>query len=244
MIDTFDCIRQALDRRTARLDVFFRDDDGGWADEQLLQLLDLFALNRCPIDLAMIPVAASKALASVLRARRHAGERIGFHQHGYGHLNHEATGRPCEFGPSRTPAEQAEDITRGRARLLEHFEDTVDPIFTPPWNRCAASLGQTLAARGFTALSRDASAGALGVPGLSEWPVSLDWFAKARGQRLNRARWAETAARQLGSSDQPLGVMLHHAAMDDVEMTVCARFVSLIVHHPNVRVVAMRELAG
>ena len=244
MADLLDPIRRALDARIGGVEVFFRDDDAGWADERLLRLLDVLAQEACPIDLAIIPAALSDTLAATLRARRREGERIGLHQHGYRHTNHEPAGRPCEFGPSRTREHGIEDVALGRARLLECFSDAMDPIFTPPWNRCDSSMGTVLTALGFRAISRDGSAVPLNVACLHEWPISVDWFAKSKGRRLESAEWSEMAAQRLASSSRPVGVMFHHAQMDDSELAACGRFVSLLVGHRNVRVMPMRELGG
>ena len=244
MTEMFDPIRRALDSRVAGVDVFFRDDDAGWADERLRRLLDVFATEACPIDLAVIPAALSDTLAATLRARRRQGEHIGLHQHGYCHANHEQSGRPCEFGPSRARERRVEDVALGRARLLECFSDALDPIFTPPWNRCDSSMGTVLTALRFAAISRDGSAVPLNVAGLQEWPISVDWFAKSKGRRLESAEWSAMAAQRLASSQRPVGVMFHHAQMDDSELAACGRFVSLLAGHPNVRVIAMRELRG
>ena len=239
-----DVIRRALDGLDADVEVFFRDDDAGWADNRLLGLLDLFAVHQCPIDLAVIPAALSDTLAARLRARRDAGAAVGFHQHGYSHVNHEPEGRPCEFGSSRTRRQQREDVVRGRHRLSERFGHALDPIFTPPWNRCDPAIGEVLLDCDIDGLSRDTSASRLNVAGLRELPVRVDWFAKAKGQRLAPDAWAAMAARELTAADGPVGVMLHHAQMDSDEMNACNAFVRTVARHPKVRVVAMRELAG
>src|SRR3954467_1577014 len=83
----------SLDRSEAPVDVFFRDDDAGWADERLLELIDRFAAHGLPLDLAVIPMELSAVLAERLAERP-----VGLHQHGYAHTNHQLEGRKCEFG--------------------------------------------------------------------------------------------------------------------------------------------------
>ena len=73
------------------------------------------------------------------RAGRPAASRV--HQHGLAHVNHEPDGRKFEFGPSRTHEEQRADIEAGRRLLAERLGDAVEPIFTPPWNRCTRDTG-------------------------------------------------------------------------------------------------------
>ena len=113
-----------------------------------------------PVDLAVIPAELDAGLARELRAR----PRVGLHQHGLAHVNHEREGRRCEFGPARGAAAQRRDIEAGRARLADLLGERVDPIFTPPWNRCTADTGRCLAELGFAALSREARAAPLDVP--------------------------------------------------------------------------------
>ena len=151
-------VEEALDAADRPVRFFFRDDDAGWGDVRLIELLDLFAACSLPVDLAVIPRALDAGLAGELGMRR----RVGLHQHGLAHVNHEREGRKCEFGPARAADAQRRDIEAGRARLADLLGARVDPIFTPPWNRCTADTGRCLAALGFEVLSREARAGAAG----------------------------------------------------------------------------------
>jgi alginate production protein len=49
MTTWLDPLRRALDTASVPLSVFFRDDDGGWANDALCALLDLFASHALPI---------------------------------------------------------------------------------------------------------------------------------------------------------------------------------------------------
>src|ERR1041385_7706803 len=96
-----DPVRKRLDEAAGPITFFFRNDDVGWEDERLFELLDVFWQYEVPIDLAVIPKAISRETAARLR-RQVAGrpELVSVHQHGYAHVNHEQTGRKCEFGES------------------------------------------------------------------------------------------------------------------------------------------------
>ena len=106
---------------------------------------------------------------------------VGLHQHGLAHVNHEREGRKCEFGPSRDAAAQRRDIADGRERLAALLGDRVDPIFTPPWNRCTADTGAVLAELGFAAAVAGGAGGSAGRAGP----------ARAAGQRrlVRPPRW-------------------------------------------------------
>ncbi|MFO1219231.1 MAG: hypothetical protein U1E89_12720 [Burkholderiaceae bacterium] len=220
-------LHAALARRDAPLNWFVRDDDAGWANERLFALLDAMRSADAPIDLAVIPLALDAALADALCARTDASQgRIGVHQHGHAHFDHEGASEPgrktrkSEFGSARSLEARLADLRAGRLRLQRAFGRRLDDIFTPPWNRCAPDLPPQLPALGFALLSRDASAAAQ--PALPELPVQVDWCRHWRGAGgdAGAALGAIDAAlaRAVDSDPAALGLMLHHAVMDDVEI--------------------------
>ncbi|HEX6026142.1 MAG TPA: polysaccharide deacetylase family protein [Solirubrobacter sp.] len=211
---------RALDQAAAPVDVFFRDDDAGWGDDRLLELIDRFAAHALPLDLAVIPTEVSDELARELLERD-----VGLHQHGYAHVNHEREGRKCEFGVSRDRERQRADIAAGRDRLRELFGDRLDPFFTPPWNRCTRDTGECLVELGFTLLSREHRAEPLGL--LPELPVHLD-VARLLPEELDERFAAHVA------SGGPVGVMFHHAVMEPDDMARGDELLALLAAHENV----------
>jgi hypothetical protein len=240
-----DNLRRALDAAAGPVDFFFRDDDAGWADERLFALLDLFERHRLPMDVAAIPRAVTEALASELRARVAAApERLAVHQHGFAHLNHEREGRKCEFGPSRPRALQQQDVETGRRILSDVHGLQECDIFTPPWNRCTEETGEALRATGFRVLSRDVTARPLGVEGLYELPVRVDWFARRKGVRLSLEELGVSLAEAASSAAaSPVGVMFHHELMDDDELTRAGKLLALLAAHTAARCQLMSSLA-
>lgn len=235
---------QALQARPTPLSVFVRDDDAGWDDTSLLALLDVCAGADVPLDLAVIPMAVSPALATQLCRRIDAAPtRLGVHQHGCSHDNHEASGRRCEFGASRSAAAQRADLQAGRARLQALFGPRLDPVFTPPWNRCAEGTPALLAQLGHGALSRDRTAPAQ--HDLPELRVDLDWCRHSGGARCDAAALAQALAAAVHSrrhDGQPLGLMLHHARMGAGELALLGRWLPALRAHPRLRWRLMREL--
>ena len=219
----------SLDQTNAPVDVFFRDDDAGWEDERLLELIARFAEHGLPVDLAVIPAELSPALAERL-----AGAHAGLHQHGYAHTNHQVEGRKCEFGPARSRAQQRDDIAAGQARLVELLGDRVDPFFTPPWNRCTRETGEVLVELASTLLSREHRAEPLGL--LPELPVHLD-VARLAPDELD-SRFAERVR-----AGGPVGVMFHHGVMEPDDMERASELLALLAGHERVRARPMRELA-
>jgi hypothetical protein len=237
-------VRDALDNVSAPVPAFIRDDDAGWDDERLIDLLELLAGLGLPVDLAAIPTEVGPALARELCERIHApGPPVGVHQHGLAHVNHEREGRKAEFGSSRSADDQRRDLLEGRGRLGALLGGRVAPIFTPPWNRCSAVTAACLGELGFRVLSRDAAAAAAKVPGLTEVPIHVDWFARRKGERLSRAAVAERMAADITRGAAPLGVMLHHALMNARERASAGELLGLLAEHPMVRPTPILALA-
>jgi hypothetical protein len=233
----------ALDGADGGVDVWFRDDDAGWRDERLLELLDRFAERGLPLDVAAIPSAVGEELTGELRARHAAASgRLGLHQHGFAHTNHETEGKKQEFGPARSADEQRRDLREGRERLRDLLGDALDPVFTPPWNRCTEVTGRCLLELGVRVLSREARVPPLALPGLAEVPVHVDWFAKRKGERLGRDEIGAQLAAAVRSGG-PVGVMFHHAEMDADEMAAAGELLDVLAGHPAVRPRRVLDLA-
>jgi peptidoglycan/xylan/chitin deacetylase (PgdA/CDA1 family) len=239
-----DPLRRALDDATRPIPFFFRDDDAGWQDDRLLTLMAVFRRHGSPLDLAVIPGALGRRLAHALRVRVEASPGLcGLHQHGYAHENHEDEGRKHEFGPSRDGVSQRQDIERGAAVLHDLLGGAVDPIFTPPWNRCTTVTGTCLVELGFSVLSRESRALPLNMPGLQELPVHVDWQRRSGGVDFSHAEIARALAVQARGTG-PVGVMLHHAVMTDADLQALTGLLTLLCAHDAVEIVLMRELIG
>lgn len=243
MTDWLRPVVRALDERRTPLALFIRDDDAGWDDERLYALLDVVADRGLAVDLAVIPTAVRPALVAEIATRIARGDRVGVHQHGYTHANHEPVGRKCEFGPSRSAAVQASDVAAGQTVLRRCFGDLLDPIFTPPWNRCTGDTVAAVRAAGLRTLSRDRSADPVDLDGLSECTVNVDWFATQHGSRLSPEAWAVYCASVIRAADRALGLMLHHAVTTLTELRRIDDVLAIFATHPVVRSVAMRDVA-
>lgn len=234
----------ALDAAPSPVDIFLRDDDAGWDDARLLALLDCVEQAGAPIDLAVIPRACSASLARELHARMDtAPERIGVHQHGLAHANHETVQRKCEFGGARCTEQQRRDLCDGRARLRDLFGSRLETIFTPPWNRCSSGTPALLAELGYTALSRDRSAPAQRA--LPELPVDVDWCKERHVAALHGedagTRMGLALARRIAAAKK-VGLMLHHADMDAQDLLVLSALLAASMRHPQARWVSMGAL--
>lgn len=243
MRNSLEPVLGALDDRSAPLDVFIRDDDAGWDDARLWELLDCVGWDRVPIDLAVVPRALGPRAARELRARADdAPGLLGLHQHGFAHLNHEPAGRKCEFGPSRAITAQRADLQQGRAMLAAEFEHRLQYFFTPPWNRCTPQTARLLAELGYSALSRDR--GAPAQRDLPELAIDADWCKLRRISPNDAAAVAAAIAeaiRALGSGEA-FGLMLHHAQMDVSDLDLLGCWLGILVRSDRVRFRSMRAL--
>jgi hypothetical protein len=227
-------VEDALDATRAPAVLCFRDDDAGWSDTRLFELLDRFAAAEVPLDLAVIPKHLHPALAAELLER--AGPRLRLHQHGFAHVDHEAARRKWEFGPTRSRALQHRDIAAGRRLLEDLLGDAIDPVFTPPWNRCTIETGECLAELGFRVLSRESRATPLRIPQLREVPVHVDWVRLAPPEAAHRLAAAIR-------SGEPAGVMFHHAEMDTASRDAASELLALVAGHERARPASLLEAA-
>ena len=239
-----DPVAQALDESDTPIDFFFRDDDVGWANDEFRALLACFRRQSLPIDLAVIPSALTAELADeICAAHEKTPALIGIHQHGFSHTNHEVLGRKCEFGISRGQPDQFRDIQLGKMKLEAMLGPALDPIFTPPWNRCTEITGECLKALGFRVLSRDATAPSLALSGLRELPISIDWFGKKNGERLS----FQSLGALIGAAvkqNQHVGIMLHHELMSADERELLGHLLVLLSTHRQARCKLMAQIAG
>jgi len=243
MTGWLDPLRNRLDEAPGPVRFFFRDDDVGWDDECLWLLLDRLACTATPVDLAVIPAQLDGRLAAALarRARRAEG-RIGLHQHGWAHVNHEPEGRRCEFGAARSNDAVRADVRRGRETMLAAFGPAAGEVFVPPWNRCSAATARILRDEGVLGLSRDATAVPFHLAGLAEVPVVVDWLAKRRGGGRVDAAERGTLLATAASGGSPVGVMLHHAAMTDGDLDHVDELARMLHAHPRATFCSIAEL--
>jgi len=242
-VSWLDPVRAALDARTAPATVFVRDDDAGWGHDRLAALVATAERHGVVIDLAVIPDALDDRLAADL-VRWAEGGAARLHQHGRRHANHEPEGRKCEFGSSRSRHDQQLDLSDGARRLARHLGPLVDPVFTPPWNRCTAVTAELLAELGWRVLSRDHTAVPFGRPDLAEIPVTFDWFGKTRGEPWGPVERAERLARSLAAPAGAAGIMLHHAVTEPDELAAIDQLFALLARHPAVVTKPLRDLAS
>lgn len=235
-------VKEALDESPHPVTFFFRDDDGGWDDSRLFALMRLCSDYRMTLDVAVIPNEITPGLkARLQKFLVQSPQLFGIHQHGFAHVNHESDGRKCEFGLSRNFNQQKNDIHMGQQILEREFGDLSDPIFTPPWNRCTIKTADCLVDLGFKYISRDETALPFGLDGLEEIPINIDWFAKKKGIPLGKEAVGNNIAEKIKGGNR-VGIMFHHALMDENEMLGVEALFKLLSAHKNAKVKKMTGL--
>ncbi len=214
--------------------VFFRDDDVDEDEAPLRRLLELFLRWEIPINLGVIPGRLTAAGGELLMQSVSAAPTlIELNQHGWLHLNHEREGRKCEFGPSRTYAEQLADIAQGQARMTETFGPHWSPVFIPPWNRCVVDTYCVLDQLGFRALSVKQGSSVVTGYRFKEISITLDLFSWRGGASLKPAEEIVDELTVQLTRQQTIGVMLHHKVMDERAFTLLESLLDALASHPS-----------
>ncbi len=239
----FDGAMQRLQSEGRAIDLFFRDDDADVDEETLWRLLDLFLAHRRPLNLEVIPGRLERGAAEKLRRRaKEAPALLELNQHGWRHLNHETTGRKCEFGPSRDFETQRADIAAGKTRMEEAFADLWHPVFTPPWNRCTADTHRALDQLGFRVFSKDRGRDLVDGYGFREISTTLDLYRWKDGAQMRPAE--EILRDMLIQFEQPgpVGLLLHHKVMNAAAFAFLDWLLGELASSPGVRIHTFRSL--
>lgn len=243
IVKPFEAVTKVLVNRQTPIKVFFRNDDGGWADQRLQELANEFIQQDLPLDIAVIPDALSAQSVDVISALLDAGGRIAIHQHGFAHTNHQSSGRSCEFGSDRNFMQQQRDIAAGQKRLTTEFGAQVASVFTPPWNRCTSDTAVALQTLGVQYISRIIGSEPIS-DAVPELPVAVDWLKKRKGVRLNTTELVEYICGLLNTDDEVIGVMLHHEHMDQDNRLMLHQFIESLRESQMVSFHAMMDIAG
>ncbi len=200
------------------LPFWWRDDDAVAPTAALDHLAQMSDATGVRVHLAVIPKAATPALAADL-----APNFVPV-VHGWAHVSHTPEGvKNAEFGTGRSAEAALEDVSRGVTRLRDLFGARLAPMFVPPWNRIDPAVVAGLRAAGITALSTfQPRTAALAAPGVAQINTHIDpiFWRGHRGLVDPETLMDQTVAllqdRRSGSADndEPLGYLTHHLVHD------------------------------
>ncbi|GHF40031.1 polysaccharide deacetylase family protein [Seohaeicola zhoushanensis] len=217
-------------RDSLDLPLWWRDDDAVAPGAALDRLLATAAHLEVTPHLAVIPAAATEALAA----------ESGFVAmvHGWQHRNHAPEGeKKAEFRAHRPLPDRLDEAQRGLARLTALFGPRACPVFVPPWNRIDEDMTEGLAALGYRGLSAFGPRSARATGGLVQVNTHLDpidW----RGTRslVDPAALLAQVTRQLadrreGRADaaEPYGLLTHHLVHDAPIWEFSTRFMATLL---------------
>ena len=197
--------------------LWWRDDDAADSGPALDRLLELHRATEAPLSLAVVPAHATAALADRLAAE----PGVDLLQHGYAHVNHAAPGeKKAELGPHRPAMVVLGELGTGWLALERLFGNRALSVMVPPWNRIAPALIPTLPEIGFSGLSTFGPRGRIrpvrGLLQINTHADLIDWkdgggFA---GEAAVLGALVAALARARSVSDEPVGLLSHHLAMD------------------------------
>lgn len=203
--------------------LWWRDDDATQPTPALEALLAVAAETGVAPVLAVIPFAATAALAE--RLARAPAVRVW--QHGLRHVNRAPAGAKSQelvvAAKEGNRADILHHLAEGRARMQALFGAQFSPALVPPWNRIQSELVPGLAGVGFAALStfkpRPTPEAAPGLAQLNTHVDVIDWRGGRRfigDEATASALAAHLRARRLGNVDaaEPTGLLTHHLVMD------------------------------
>jgi hypothetical protein len=197
--------------------LWWRDDDAIDATPALDRLLSLQRTHGMPLALAIVPAGATPALA----ARLAQVPGIDLLQHGYAHSNHAPAGeKKAELGPERPAMVVLGELGTGWLALERLFGPVVLPVLVPPWNRIAPGLVHALPEIGFRGLStfgiRPRTRLVSGWVQVNTHIDLIDWSTRRfAGTEAVLDAFARALASARTGSDEPLGLLSHHLAMDE-----------------------------
>lgn len=242
MVEPLDVLAEILEASPVNRQVFFRNDDGGWADSRLQSLCECFKALEIPLDIAVIPKALTARSIDLLKAVVAADSgQFHLHQHGYAHVNHQKEGRSCEFGSDRELQQQLEDIAQGQYIMQDHFQEKAEPIFTPPWNRCSSATPLALRELGFQLLSRIDGSDSI-EDCIAELPVTVDWLKKRKGVPLNQDEIINSICLAFEGNNPFVGIMLHHEQMDQTNREQLANLIAVLKSSRKISFVSMLSI--
>jgi hypothetical protein len=234
-------LQQAAGKRRR---IFFRADDVAVPSRSFSALAEVFVKQGVPLSPAVVPVwLTERRLAGLKATVGNAFSSWCWHQHGYRHMNHEATGKKYEFGPSRPAEDKRRDITRGRDRLQGLMGDDFSPVFTPPWNRVDEETLHILRDEGFRAISRSAGAKPPAVGILPDIPVQVDLHT--RKEEDPAEAWTNLYAEFEQALEQDIcGVMIHHQRMNKAAVDFLDLLLRVLKEKPDIELLRLDEMVS
>jgi hypothetical protein len=166
-----------------------------------------------------------------------------WHQHGWRHVNHEATGKKQEFGDTRSRTDLEHDIGCGKRRLENLLGKNFFPVFTPPWNRCDQKALDLLNKMDYTAVSRSLGCSPPPPPGLPNLDVNVDLHT--RKEKSSTAGWDNLFNDlQQALASGRCGIMIHHQRMNQVAFDFLDILLAALVRNKKLNLFNFKDIVN
>jgi hypothetical protein len=224
--------------------LWWRDDDACDTTPALDRLLALQSAHGVPLALAVVPAGATRALATRLAQ----APGIDPLQHGYSHSNHAPAGeKKSELGPERPAMLVLGELGTGWLALERLLGPSVLPVLVPPWNRIASGLVPVLPEIGFRGLStfgiRPRTRLVSGWVQVNTHIDLIDWRTRRfAGAEAVLGAFARALVSARTGSDEPLGLLTHHLAMDEAAWDFLNSFWERVGGTPDIGIAAANRL--
>jgi hypothetical protein len=164
--------------------IFFRNDDvRNSLDNSLIEMTELFILNKVPISHAVEPANVSQEVVNwlIMKKKEHP-DLVEIIQHGFNH-NIDNPGLKMEFGGKRGFEDQLFDIRQGVELMNTYFTNLWTPVFTFPYGTFNRYSLEALAACHYKVLSSKIKfSGKARIKNLLGRTFGIDEF---RGKKIN-----------------------------------------------------------
>ncbi|MBB6484518.1 polysaccharide deacetylase family protein [Rhizobium lusitanum] len=198
-----------------KVKLWFRDDDAIEPTPALDRLLSLSDRFEVPMALAIIPGPTSEPLAECLAQKN----RITATVHGWTHQNYAPDDtKKQELGLHRPKEIVLDELHRGFDKLKALYPSQFVPLLVPPWNRIDDALLPHLAPFGYRAVSVFGLAKQAPI-GLINTHIDIMRWHGVRGGLPHAEiieRLVEELQNRFDGNEEPIGVMTHHLAHDDL----------------------------
>lgn len=221
---------------------WWRDDDAVTATPALDRLLALARGFNVPLGLAVIPKAATAALAE--RVGDADGVRV--LQHGWQHRRHSPEGeKKMELGDHRPIGAVLDELRMGRERLAALVPTRFLPVLVPPWNRVSARVAAQRASAGLIGISTFGRRQSRDPRWVNTQVDIIDWTTRAALPPAQAyALLCRELQRRLKGDGEPIGLLSHHLLHGDASWAFLEDLLALVDGHPAVAWPGLEALFG
>lgn len=241
-------LEESIDKGCKRADsskpieLFFRADDIGVPSQLFSRLITLFQHHHLPLCLAVVPAWLTQTRYTELQKVTQQTEELWcWHQHGRLHKNFEKEGKKQEFGPARDYHTIHTHLKLGNDRLSSIMGSSLQPFFTPPWNRCSVDTVNALKLLNFRGISRSKGARPDYSDILPDFQVNVDLHTRREPDpAVSLSDLLEEIENAIASGR--CGIMIHHQRMNTNAFTLLNILMKSLSDRPEISAKMFSEL--